>query len=244
MPAVRGVIERRILVNFRCPPEILNAILPSPFHAKIIRGSGIAGICLIRLTQVRPAFVPVHLGFRSENAAHRIAVVWDDAGREREGVFIPRRDTDSWLNQVAGGTVFPGAHHAASFTVWETGGNYKLEMRSADGTTFLRIRARAADKLPSNSIFRSLAEASAFLRNGALGWSVRATDEAFDGLELDCNGWRIEPLAVDRLESSYFENTSLFPAGTVEFDSAFLMRNVSHEWHARGILSNNNTEAA
>jgi hypothetical protein len=116
-------------------------------------------------------------------------------------------------------------------------------MRSTDGTTFLRVHARLVEELPVNSVFRSLAEASSFFRGGALGWSVRPVDDAFDGLELDCNGWQIEPLAVDRLESSYFQNAGLFPAGTVEFDSAFLMRNVPHEWHARGILSVNKMEA-
>jgi hypothetical protein len=243
MPVIRGVIERRMLVNFRCPPEVLARIVPAPFRPKIIRGWGMAGICLIRLGAIRPPLVPACLGIRSENAAHRIAVEWDDAGKLREGVFIPRRDTNSWLNQMAGGRIFPGAHHAASFQVWESGENFKLEMRSADGDTSLRIHARVTGKSPSQSVFRSLAEASAFFRGGALGWSTRPVDKSLDGLELDCPEWRLEPLAVDHLESSYFQNPDLFPPGSAEFDSAFLMRNVPHEWHARGTLTTNATEA-
>ena len=33
-----------------------------------------------------------------------------------------------------------------------------------------------------------------------------------------------------------FEDSKLFPAGTVEFDCALLMRNIEHEWHGRPTL--------
>jgi len=45
--------------------------------------------------------MPEAVGFSSENAAHRIAVLWDDEqGVTREGVFIPRRDTNSPVNYL------------------------------------------------------------------------------------------------------------------------------------------------
>jgi hypothetical protein len=47
----------------------------------------------------------------------------------------------------------------------------------------------------------------------------------------------MEPLAVERVESSFFGNTELFPAGSAQFDSAFLMREIAHQWHGRGQLS-------
>src|SRR5690348_4792849 len=94
IPVLRGLIDRRILVNYRVDPEVLARLLPAPFRPKLIHGAGIAGICLIRLKQTRPRFLPPVLGFASENAAHRIAVEWDQG----EGVFVPRRDTSSRLN--------------------------------------------------------------------------------------------------------------------------------------------------
>ena len=54
LPVIRGVIDRRILVNYRVDPDALRRILPSPFRPKLIRGYGIAGVCLIRLRQMRP----------------------------------------------------------------------------------------------------------------------------------------------------------------------------------------------
>jgi hypothetical protein len=236
MPAVAGIIERRMLVNFRCRPDLLQKVLPAPFRPKLINGWGMAGICLIRLGGVRPNFLPAPVGLTSENAAHRIAVEWDDGGVTREGVFIPRRDTNALLNRLVGGRVFPGVHHAAKFRVSETADHFELEMRSDDGVSSVRVDVHVANTLPEDSVFKSLDEASEFFRRGSLGWSSRVTENTFDGLELSCNQWRMEPLAVEQVESSFFENPDLFPAGSAMFDSAFLMRNIPHEWHARGRL--------
>jgi hypothetical protein len=238
LPVVGGSIERRMLVNFRCEPDVLARILPPPFRPKLVNGRGMAGICLIRLGGIRPAFLPALCGLTSENAAHRIAVEWDEDRATREGVFVPRRDTNALLNRLAGGKIFPGVHHAAKFMVSETENRFKLEMESHDGEAFVRVSARVTDKLPDDSVFGSLAEASEFFRGGALGWSARKATSEFDGLELRCREWRMESLAVEQVESSFFENTELFPAGSAKFDSAFLMRGIAHEWHARGRLTN------
>ena len=102
IPIVLGTIDRRILVNYQVDPDVLEKILPDPFRPKRIRGKGIAGICLIRLKEIRPRFVPRILGISSENAAHRIAVEWSENGQLKEGVYVPRRDTSSRLNSILG----------------------------------------------------------------------------------------------------------------------------------------------
>src|SRR2546423_12753150 len=98
IPAVRGVIDRRLLINYRVDPAVLATLLPAPFRPKLVGGAGMVGICLIRLKQLRPAFLPPWLGVSSENAAHRAAVEWDEDGRVREGVYVRRRDTNSRFN--------------------------------------------------------------------------------------------------------------------------------------------------
>ena len=62
IPVLRGIIDRRILVNYRVDPEVLEKLLPQPFRPKLINGVGMAGICLIRLKQIRPRFLPLVLG--------------------------------------------------------------------------------------------------------------------------------------------------------------------------------------
>ena len=38
IPVVRGVIDRRILVNFRVDLEVLARVLPRPFRPKLAHG--------------------------------------------------------------------------------------------------------------------------------------------------------------------------------------------------------------
>jgi uncharacterized protein YqjF (DUF2071 family) len=232
LPVIQGVIRRRLLVNFRVDPAVMQAQLPSRLRPKLHDGHAIAGICLIRLEAVRPRMVPAILGLSSENAAHRIAVRWDENGGEREGVFIPRRDTDSTVNHVGGGRVFPGEHHHARFTVEERGDRIDLAMWSDDGAVSVHVRGRTAAALPATSTFASLADASAFFEAGSLGYSVTRDPGRLDGLELRTRAWRVEPLDVSEVRSSWFGDPTRFPSGSVEFDCALVMRNVEHEWRS------------
>ena len=237
LPAMAAVIDRRLLVNFRVAPAVLAALLPRPFRPHLVHGWGLAGICLLRLRDARPLGLPAFVGLNSENAAHRLAVEWDDAdGRVRTGVFIPRRDTASRVNRLVGGRLFPGVHHAAEFTVREPGNRFKIAMRSADGVASLRVHGHLATDWPRGSVFASLAEASEFFAAGSLGWSPTADGAACEGLELRSREWRMDALAVDWVESSFFADPARFPAGSWKFDSALVMRGIPCEWRAGGIL--------
>src|SRR5664279_2959069 len=156
LPEIHGLIRRRLLVNFRVDAEVMRRFLPAPFRPKLHNGYAVAGICLIRLEQIRPQSLPSFLGIASENAAHRIAVQWDDpAGVEKEGVFIPRRDTGSFLNHLAGGRLFPGEHHLADFDVTDDGSKITMPIRARDGLMALDLRAQQSDSLPNTSCFAS-----------------------------------------------------------------------------------------
>jgi hypothetical protein len=236
IPVIRGVIDRRILVNFRVDADVLARALPHPFRPKLVHGVGMAGVCLIRLKQVRPRFLPTFLAVSSENAAHRVAVCWEQAGQNREGVFIPRRDTSSRLNTLAGGRLFPGEHHHARFRVQERGDDYSVALDSDDGRTHLAVGGRIAAELPRTSVFGTLQEASDFFEKGSLGYSATSCPGLYDGLELRCLTWQIRPLEVRGVESSFFGDRTLFPEGSVQFDCALPMRGIEHEWHGRGRL--------
>ena len=86
VPVIRGIIDRRIPVNFHVAPEALEKVLPA-CRPQLINAWGIAGICLIRLKEIRPRSLPRIVGLSSENAAHRIAVQWDDNDSCRSSVF-------------------------------------------------------------------------------------------------------------------------------------------------------------
>ena len=231
IPIITGLIKLRLLVNFRADPAVVQRMLPSSFRPILHRGFALVGICLIRLERIRPAGWPGALGLSSENAAHRFAVEWTDAcGLQHEGVFIPRRDTSSLLNYVAGGRLFPGEHHPALFSVVDIGGRVELSMQSLDGSTTVRVLGQDAESLPATSCFRSLAEASAFFEGGSLGYSTTRGGHRLDGLRLHTLDWRVRPLAVTEVQSSYFADRQQFPNGSIDFDHALIMRDIVHEW--------------
>jgi uncharacterized protein YqjF (DUF2071 family) len=238
IPVIRGVVKRRLLVNFRADPTVVRRLLPGPLRPKLHRGHAIVGICLIRLEQIRPRGLPAFLGLSSENAAHRLAVEWtDETGAEREGVYIPRRDTNSSLSSLAGGRLFPGEYHLSSFSVIDDGRHIELAMQSRDGTTSVLIVGDDADALPASSCFATLAEASAFFEAGSVGYSATKDGTSLDGLLLRTVGWRVRALAVSEVHSSYFADEGCFPRGSVEFDHALAMRDLEHEWQAAGKLA-------
>jgi hypothetical protein len=238
IPALKGIIQRRMLVSFRASPDVVQALLPAPFRPQLHRGYAIVGICLIRLARVRPAGAPGIFGLSSENAAHRIAVEWtDEAGELRQGVYIPRRDTNSWINTNVGGRLFPGEQNRAEFRVVDEAGRIDFDMLSCDGSVSIRLRAVEHDTFPADSGFRSLDESSRFFAGGSLGYSVSRRTGEYDGLRLLTDDWRVRPLHVDEVASSYFSDHARFPAGSIEFDHALLMRNVAHKWLAAPTLS-------
>ncbi len=239
LPTIRGIIRRRILVNYRVDPVVIERLLPARFRPKLHNGWAIAGICLIRLEHIRPRLLPASFGINSENVAHRVAVEWDDdAGATQQGVYIPRRDTSSQLNYLLGGRVFPGEHHRADFTIAESAAACDLSIHSRDGQMAVEVAGRAADALPASSVFASVAASSAFFEAGRLGYSATRNLCRFDGVVLDVKQWKVQPFAVNRLHSSYFANEGLFPRGSVHFDHALLMRNLEHEWHGAADFRN------
>lgn len=229
VPAITGIIQRRILLNFCADPHYVQSLLPENFSVKTYRGNAIVGICLIRLSDIRPKHIPLPFGISSENGAHRIAVEWMDNGIKKSGVYIPRRDSSSRINNLVGGRLFPGIHHLAKFTVQESQGNYHVSFTSSDDT-FVSVDVRKAEYLNSSSVFENIENASSFFECGAIGYSPAV--KGFDGIELKTKQWLVEPLEVLSYRSSFFENKSIFPEGSIKLDNALLMTNTAHEWHS------------
>ncbi|SRR5258708_5723960 len=229
IPTITGIIDRRILINFTVDPEIIQQIIPLPFTPKLYKGKAIVGICLIRLKEIRPKGLPGVVGISSENGAHRIAIEWKEKGAMQEGVFVPRRDSSSLFNSLVGGRLFPGRHFHAKFNVKEGNGHYHIAFKSSDGTS-ISIDADRTDQLNANSIFQNLDNASHFFEGGAIGYSPNG--DRYEGLQLKTFNWKVEPLDVKAVHSSFFENEDVFPKGSVQFDNALLMTQIKHEWHS------------
>lgn len=234
IPAVQGVIDRRILLNYRVEADAMAAALPSRFEPLTVDGYAVGGICLIRLRNLRPRGLPAAVGVGSENAAHRVAVEWERAdGTNEEGVYVPRRDTSSRLFAAGGGRLFSDRHFLADFDVSEGDGRYAVTVESRDGQAHVHVAGERSDALPEDSVFGSLGAASAFFERGSVGVSNVSDRADYYAIELRTDQWAVEPLAVEDAASSYFEDATRFPPGAVELDHALLMRDVDHAWHEK-----------
>ncbi|MEV6250546.1 DUF2071 domain-containing protein [Streptomyces sp. NPDC051742] len=229
-PRLSSVVERRLLVNYRVAPDAAARLLPGPLRPQLVHGHAVAGICLLRLGNVRPVWAPRALGLRSENAAHRIAVEWDGPDGVETGVYIPRRDTASRINVWAGGRVFPGEHGRAGFEVHEAPGQVRVAFATWDGDTRVDVTVEPSDELRGSELFADLAEASRFFQGGAKGYSATRSGLHLDGMELHTDAWHVEAGRVRSAASSFFDDLDRFPPGSATLDCALIMRNVPVSW--------------
>jgi uncharacterized protein DUF2071 len=235
LPKITGIIDRRILINYKIDLTILKKYLPAPFEPIEVNGFGIAGICLIRLKNVRPLGLPYFLGIGSENGAHRFAVKWKENGVYKKGVYIPRRDTSSCLNALAGSRIFPGTHFLSTFKIREQQDKYEVGFKHKDGT-YLKVVAAASNSFSEHSLFKNIEEVSTFFEEGSIGFSPNKSN-CFDCVELNTFTWEVTPLNVKSVSSSFFNDEKIFPRNSIEFDNALLMKNIEHEWIVKETMS-------
>jgi hypothetical protein len=234
--SVDCTIERRLLVNYRIDPDLVMAQLPVPFRPQVRSGWAVGGVCFIRLRDLRPPHVPEALGLTTENVAHRFAVEWDDHDGTHTGVYVPRRDTGSRIASIAGGRKFPGDYRLANFEVEDVGSHINIDVTSRDSVTQLSVSAHRADVL-GGALFGSVSEAIEFFRHGSRSYSPGAKPGVLDGVDLDCPIWEAQPVSVDKMTSSLFDDPSAFPAGTCTLDSGLVMRELPVRWIAQGHLA-------
>ena len=231
---IRGTIRLRALINFRVDAQLVQRLLPAPLRVRAVEGCATFGICLIRLERMRPSLLGQRsdAGLASDNVAYRISVEWTDelSGRTSRGVFIPRRDTSSSLQQVLGRRFFAGDYHVSRVRITDEGPSLTASVRSGDGTADIELRAVETDQFPSTSAFGSLTAASQFFEEGALGYSTNRRSEVLDVLELLPDRWEVTPLKVEHVQTSFVERGLGLDPRSVVLDNALLMRDVPHSW--------------
>jgi Uncharacterized conserved protein (COG2071) len=227
---IDATIERRLLVNYRIDREIAKRLLPAPFTPRLMNGHAMAGICLIHLRNARPAGLPAQLGIETQGAAHRIAVMWPRPdGIEAFGVYIPRRNSASWLAAKITGKSL--ATHRADFAITEEDDDFAIAMNSRDGGGSLNLRGHVTDALSDSSALASLDNAYAFFRDGGPGFSPMRPGR-FAGIDLKAGSWVLAPVALEKVDSSWFSDGKRFPANTAIADSALVMRRTASRWRS------------
>ena len=234
LDTIHGLIDRRILLNYRIDPAALQRVLPTPFRPHLYRGNGIGGVCMIRFKALRPAGLPAWLGLGSENAAHRFAVEWEQDGERREGVFIPRPRHELLVQQKPRRPGISG--HLSSQPVRRArNGRLRRPAHPATGRHAGNYVCGPPHRqgCQPTACSRRWNEASAFFSLGATGYSATHAAGHYHGMELRSLNWSVLPLEIDEARSRFFDDTDRFPAGTIELDCALLMRQIEHEWRSQ-----------
>jgi hypothetical protein len=107
----------------------------------------------------------------------------------------------------------------------------------------IELEASETDDFPDASVFPSLKDSSEFFEAGCIGYSARPDSCTLDGLSLKVSDWRVSPLRVHSARSAYFDDSSIFPTGSIELDHALLMRDVPHEWHSEPSMASEAPQA-
>lgn len=231
---IHSVIDRRLLVNVRMDAEVARRLLPDPLEPLLIGGSAVAGVCFLRLRDVRPAGFP-RVGVTLDNVAHRIAVTLESADGAVPGVFVPRRDTTSRLAAVLGGRLIEGVLSRASFEVLDSGDRLSIRVHGP-GSLRIEVTARATTS-PGSELFRSIEDESEFFQQGPIAYSPNSRRGVLEAVELECPKWVGTPMTVEHFGSSILDDTSTFPPGSWSLDSAMVVRNLNATWRSAVALS-------
>ena len=190
IPVMRGVIDQRILVNYRVDwPNVLARILLRPFRPKLVNGAGMAG-SVPDSPETHPAPAPALLpgiGLRERRTPHRCRVgpPGPTAGR---CVHPPAGHILSAEHRSSAGRLFPGpitmrvfrSRNGAAIT-----GSLSTAMIARPT---LLVEGHVSTELPSSSIFGPLITRRVHppsLNGGR--WALLGdgqTWRALDGLEL------------------------------------------------------------
>lgn len=224
LTTLRAQVRRRLLVTYRVDPDVAQSLIPEPFRPQLVDGSAVAGVCMIGLHSIRPGWLRPHVGFRSENIAHRIAVEWSEYGETRTGVYILERHSSSILPVLVGGRLFPGVQKRGRVDLDESETRFRVQM-SAPGT-HVAVDVELGGAWTS-TLFPTVDTASTFYEHGSVGWSPKRNGAGAEPLQLTSPDWKVEPAHAISVQSSFFD---ALPAGSAVLDSVVAMRDLPFFW--------------
>ena len=225
-PVLEATIERRLLIAYRLDPDAVVHLVPGPFSLQLVNGYAVGVISLDRVTALRPRGFPAVMGYTCENAAHRIAVEWDQDGRTATGAFVLARHTDSQLGAAFGDRFFPGARERAEFEVVDAPSALSVAFTSRDDRTTVEAAVVVTKDDEGGELFGSKEDAWRFFRRGGVSYSLRRRGGVLDGIDMRAQAATATAASIAHVSSSRF------PAALGVPDSALIMRDLQAEWRA------------
>ncbi len=227
LDAVSQSPDCRLVVFYRIQPATTQLELPAGAELGRVNGWAIGGIAVVRRQAVR--LLPRRL-CASVTATHFLHVLCRQDQQCETGALVLRRDTSSriqaWLGR--GGPRRRGHH--ARFQLVSLPGRVTARWDSDDRHVHVAIDAEPEPHLTPNSMFGSKAQLLQLLRDDLRGLRLVPPPQRLGRTRAAACESQLVPLHVTRLESSVFEDATLFPEGAAVFDSAFCLREEELVW--------------
>lgn len=224
-PAVRGVVQSRILVNYRVGLDALDTVLAEPFRAREVgeTGKGLGTVCITTVEDARPEFVPVSVGVSIEMATHRVYAKVEGGGEHC--VYVPWRGVSSGFQAFLLGSLLPTEYERADFRKEKTDTARRIRVDCGVDLVGVAFYETDREDVNDDSVFYSVESASTFLCEAGVEYSM--TGDVYTGIETCPEHADLEPVGVADVRSNYFGKLGC------EFDSAFRMAEVEHAWKPR-----------
>lgn len=107
----------------------------------------------------------------------------------------------------------------------------RYRIRTDDDGAHVALDVAVVDAWQPTELFPTFDDIVRFFERGDCGFSCSLRGDRLEGMRLRSLTWQMIPLAVQDVESTFYEATDRFPAGSIGLDGAVLMRGVPHEWH-------------
>ena len=226
MPSgVCGVVERRLLVNYRVELDVLDTVLTDPLRGREVgdTGKGVGSVCITRVEDTRPGFLPESLGVTVEMATHRVYARVEDGGDHC--VYVPWRGVSSRFHALVLSSLLPTDFDSADFLTEDRDGARQVRVDWDSDVAGVVFRDTDRDTVDDDSVFYSVESASTFLCEAGVEYAM--TGDVYTGVETCPDRTDLKPVEISDERSSYFGKLG------GEFDSAFGMTDVELAWEPR-----------
>jgi hypothetical protein len=229
--------EDVLVLTYALAPASLRALLPPGLTLDTFgesgRGVGFLAVALVKVSGMRPRFLPSWMGRRFVLVGYRVFARFRDArGITRRGLRILQSRTDRRIMVAMGNLLTHYRYRRADIAWHRSVDRLEVTLREPGGGELqLDVRAEldAEAPLPAGSPFRDWRQAQRFA--GPLPWTFDydRRRHAIVMIKGERLGWSPRPVTVDVRVNRFLAEPTL-AAGTPVLASAFHLTGIDYRW--------------
>ena len=228
-----GMVERRFLINYPVPVELLQSHLPPGSEFSQYNQTAWVSACFVKMRNMRPSFMSGLPGMGYNYLIHRTrARLPFPDGSQREAVLVLQPNLNRRLVSWGGSLFTSIRFHTRSIRFTEDDQQWRIQMN--DGKTRLFDATISKDsvgrELPSGSCFESAEQADQQLLGVSYGGQWNPRKQTLNLLPETHEPWETLACQCQTHKNAFLEDLGL---ETIEDDHAITMTNIPHYFGIR-----------